>query len=179
MIFEPIETRLPHPLLLANPVGQFTHAHGIQPTRSSLAVDALLDQSATPEDAHMARDRLVGQVEWSGEFADGRLAPREPTDDRPAGRVPEGREGRIHIGIAVISQCRHARQHIRNGFVVQPIRLTQRTRQAIRASLRWEPATQRVNVTLDGEHGIDGAVERAQLGRRQTMAGQIIGLDEL
>lgn len=84
-----------------------------------------------------------------------------------------------------------------------------------------EPSTQRVNVTLDGEHaaklaclsarvhinegtlarsllssaiddadpdadnivtlldGIDGALERAELGRRQAMAGDTIRLDEL
>lgn len=86
---------------------------------------------------------------------------------------------------------------------------------------RMEPATQRVNVTLDGQHaaklsrladrvhvnegtlarsllssaidqadpdadnivtlldGIDGALERAQLGRRQAIGGETIGLDEL
>lgn len=84
-----------------------------------------------------------------------------------------------------------------------------------------DPATQRVNVTLDAEHaaklarlahrvhmnegtlarsllssaldeadpdvdnivtlldGLDGALERAELGRRQAMAGETIGLNEL
>ena len=96
---EPIEARLPLALLLADPTDQLLHALDVQSARSPLTVDPLLDQPAAPEDADVAGDGLVGQVEWRGEFAHGRLAPGEPADDRPTGAVAEGSEGRIQVDV--------------------------------------------------------------------------------
>ena len=104
MLLEPVEARLPLSLLLADPTDQLLHALDVQPARSPLTVDPLLDQPAAPEDADVAGDGLVCQVEWLGEFANGRLAPGEPADDRPTGTVAQGSEGGIQVGVDVEKQ---------------------------------------------------------------------------
>jgi hypothetical protein len=109
---EPVETRLPLSLLLADPTDQLLHALDVQPTRSPLPVDPLLDQPAAPEDADVAGDGLVCQVEWLGEFANGRLASGEPADDRPTGTVTEGSEAGIQVGADVGSGCHGRRPYL-------------------------------------------------------------------
>lgn len=105
MFLELAEARPPLSLLLADPAGQFLHALAGQPARSPLTVDSLLDQPAAPEDADVAGDGLVGQVERLRELADGRLAFRELADDRSTGAVREGGEGGVQIRVQVRSDC--------------------------------------------------------------------------
>ena len=121
MLLESIEARLPLALLFADPTDELLHALDIQLARSPLTVDALLDQPAAPEDADVAGDGLVCQIEWLGEFADGRLAPREATDDRPTSSVAEGREGGIQARFAFESSCQAA-DIICNEILVQGLR---------------------------------------------------------
>jgi hypothetical protein len=118
VLFEPVEARLPFSLLLVDPTDQLLHALDVQPARSPLTVDPLLDQPAASEDADVAGDGLVCQVEWLGKLANGRLAPGEPADDRSTGTVAEGSEGGIQIGVDVESTC-HRSHAICNGPLVQ------------------------------------------------------------
>jgi hypothetical protein len=99
VLVEPVEARLPLSLLLGDPTAQLLHALDVQPARSPLTVDALVDQPAAPEDADVAGDGLVRQVERLGQLADGRLASGEPGDDRSPGSIAEGREGRIQVDV--------------------------------------------------------------------------------
>ena len=99
MLLESTKARLPLPLLLGDPTAQRLQAFDVQPARSPLAVDPLMDQLTASEYADVVRDGLVRQVEWLGELADGRLAPRQSGKDRPAGPVPEGGEGGIQFGV--------------------------------------------------------------------------------
>lgn len=108
MLFEPVEARLPFALLRADPTDQLLHALDVQPARSPLTVDPLLDQATAPEDADVAGDGLVCQVEWLGKLADGCLAPGEPADDRSTGAIAEGSEGGIQVGVDVGSNCHRA-----------------------------------------------------------------------
>jgi hypothetical protein len=122
VLLEPVEERPPLSLLLADPTDQLLHALDVQPTRSPLTVDPLLDQAAAPEDADVAGDGLVCQVEWLGKFANGRLAPGEPADDRPTGTVTEGSEGGIQVGAEVGSSSCQGVYHICNEILVQALR---------------------------------------------------------
>jgi len=121
VLLEPVEARLPLSLLLADPTDQLLHAVDVEPARSPLTVDPLLDHPAAPEDADVAGDGLVGQVEWLGEFANGRLAPGEPADDRPSGPVAESSEGGIQVNAEVGSSC-HGADDICNEVVAQAFR---------------------------------------------------------
>jgi hypothetical protein len=121
VLLESIEARLPLALLFADPTDQLLHALDVQLARSPLTVDALVDQPAASEDADVAGDGLVCQIEWLGEFADGRLAPREPADDRPTSSVAEGGEGGIKASFDVESSC-HRADTICNKTIVQGLR---------------------------------------------------------
>ena len=112
MFLEPAESRRPLSLLLADPTGELLHARRVQAARSPLTIHTLLDQPAAPEDADVAGDGLVCQVEWRGEFTNGRLAPGEPDDDRPPGTVAERSEGGIQVGADVGSGCHGCRAYL-------------------------------------------------------------------
>ena len=105
MLVEPIEPRLPLSLLVADPARQLLEPFDIERARSSLAVDPLLDQSAASQDAHVPRDRLMGQLEWFSKLTDGRLTPCKSAHDRPPGPVAEGSEGCVQIDIGASSHA--------------------------------------------------------------------------
>jgi hypothetical protein len=101
VLLEPVEARLPVSLLLGDPIAQLLHTLDVQPARSPLPVDPLVDQPAAPEDADVAGDGLVRQVERLGKLADSRLASGESGDDRSTGPIAKGGEGGIQVGIDV------------------------------------------------------------------------------
>ena len=120
MSFEVVEARLPFSALLGDPTDHLLQTFVVEPTRAPLTIDPLADQTATPEDADVAGDGLVGQVERRGEVADGRFAPREPTDDRPPSLVAEGGEGRVEVSLG-IGSGRHDGHPMYNEVLVQAI----------------------------------------------------------
>lgn len=101
MLLQPVEARLPLPLLLGDPADQILHAVGIQPAWSALAFDSLVNEPAAPENADVAGDRLVREVERLGEFSHSRIATSEPGKDRSASPIAQGSEGGIQAGIGV------------------------------------------------------------------------------
>lgn len=103
MLLEPVEPRLPLSLLLGDPTAQLLHALDVQPARTPLTVDPLVDQPATPEDADVTGDGLMRQVERLGKLTHGRLASGKPGDDRSTGPITERGKGRVHVGIDVRS----------------------------------------------------------------------------
>jgi hypothetical protein len=120
VLLQAVDARLPLALLLADPTDQLLHALDVQATRSPLTVDPLVDQPAAPEDADVAGDGLVRQVERLGKFTDGRLASGEPADDRPTGSVAERSEGGIQIRVDVdVGSSGHDVDHICNEVLVQ------------------------------------------------------------
>lgn len=121
MLLKPVEPRLPLPLLVGDPAAQPLHALDVQSARSPLTVDALVDQPAAPQDADVAGDGLVRQIERLGELTDSGVASSQPRHDRPTGAVAEGGEDGIQVGVDVGNSC-HSVDGIRNELLVQGIR---------------------------------------------------------
>jgi hypothetical protein len=120
VLLEPVKARLPLSLLLGDPTAQLLHALDVEAARSPLTVDPLVDQLAAPEDADVAGDGLVRQVERLGKLADRRLALGQSGDDRSAGPVAEGRESSIQIGVDVdVGSSGHDVDTIYNETLVQ------------------------------------------------------------
>ncbi len=63
MLVETIEAGFPLTLLVDDPVGQLLHALSVQAAGPPLPVDALVDEAAPPQDADVAGNGLVREVE--------------------------------------------------------------------------------------------------------------------
>jgi hypothetical protein len=100
VLLEPVEARLPLALLLGEPATQLSHALDVQPARTSLTLDPLMDKPATSKDADVAGDGLLRQVERLGELSDSRLPLRQSHDHCPTSRVAERREGSVEVASA-------------------------------------------------------------------------------
>jgi hypothetical protein len=100
VLLEPVEARLPLALLLGEPATQLPHALDVQPARTSLTLDPLVDKPATSKDADVAGDGLLRQVERLGKLSDSRLPLRQSHDHCPTSRVAERREGSVEVASA-------------------------------------------------------------------------------
>jgi hypothetical protein len=92
----------PEPLIFVQPFRGLAHRRGVEPACDGPAGLAAADQSGTGQDVDVLHHRRQRHGEWFGQFADGKAVMLAQAGDQgPAGRVGEGGEDAIEIGMMV------------------------------------------------------------------------------
>src|SRR5438105_9932286 len=94
MLVEPIEALLPEDAVALHPLGGLPEPVRFEPGRAPLGVPSPRDESRALEDLEVLRDRRERHVEGLRQLRDRSLARGQPREDRPPGRIGDGRERR-------------------------------------------------------------------------------------
>src|SRR5918992_4173826 len=92
VIAEAVEAALPKPAVAGQPVGGLLEGIALQARRAQLRRAASRYEAGALQHLQVLRHRLQGDRERLGQLVHGRLALREPLQDRAPSRVGEGRE---------------------------------------------------------------------------------------
>src|SRR5262245_44227377 len=92
---EALEVRFHLVAVALEPVGDFAQRCRLQAARTALRVTTARDQPGALEHLDVLRDGRLAHVVRLGELQDGGLALDQAREDRAAGRVGQGHEGRV------------------------------------------------------------------------------------
>src|SRR6185295_7880532 len=92
IIFEAIEALFPKAAVAFEPVVDALERLGLDAAGAPLRLAAARDQPGALQHLEVLGDRRKAHVEGFGQLGDRRLAQRQPSQDRPAGRIGKGRK---------------------------------------------------------------------------------------
>src|SRR5687768_13866666 len=92
---EPLVVAFPDLPVVLEPLRRVRERLALDPRRPALRLAAARDEPGALEHLQVLRHRRLRHREPLGQLRNGRIAGREPGEDRPAGRVRERRERRV------------------------------------------------------------------------------------
>src|SRR5215472_9692380 len=96
-LVEPLVALVPEPLVAGQPGGHLAERVGLQVAEPRGRAPGPRQQARLLQHLQVPGDRRLGHAERRGELRDGRVALRQPGQDRPPGRVRQGPEDQADL----------------------------------------------------------------------------------